>query len=84
MILYGDKEEHEPCWFTNDPDDAPPEDKMEVEDDDPYPSRPMKFYKEFGICADPRTPSTTDVRGVRRKESSEHIHLCRLQVSKSN
>ena len=46
MILFGDGQEHEPSWFTKNPDDAPAEE--DPDDDDPLPPQhPMEFYKEI-------------------------------------
>ena len=48
-ILYGDGREHEPCWFTDDLDDASYEDERDREDDDPLPLRPWGFYNQAGM-----------------------------------
>ena len=67
MILFGDGQEHEPSWFTNNPDDAPSDDS---DDDDPLPPQePMEFYKEIfpHLYGDTETSNSIHVQKTAQK-----------------
>lgn len=75
MILYGDGQEHEPRWFTDDSDDSLSEDEMETEDDDPLPLRPVEFYKRLGIHVDTGTSNTDNNQSTMYDGSSTRAKM---------